>query len=118
MSERNNESLIPRPPLKDEIKVANGQTIELTRENTTLIFHLEETYRDMDHVHIKQLGNFGVKLFGLYAWTEHLITRGYDILFRHYPDDVTVATWLNLQSQNLEKELDGAGGELDDLEED
>ena len=108
------EPLIPRPALEDRFKIADGQEIHITRENAVLVFHQVEQYQDMDHLFIRKLGEHGIRIFNIHAWAEYLIGKGYDILIRQYPDDVTVAVWTYIQTKNMDKELDGRGGELDD----
>lgn len=107
------ESLVPRPPLEDTITTVDGQEIVMNRENTTLVFHQAEHYSDMDHIFIRKLGEHGLRIFNFHHVGEYLINRGYDVLIRQYPDDVTVAVWTEIQLQNMEKEWDGTGGEFD-----
>lgn len=111
---KENEPLIPRPELLDEIPASNGERIQLTRDNCTIVVHSEKQYSEFNHLHIKKLGEFGIKLFAIDPWLEHLLERGYDVLIKEYPDDLTVAMWLNMQKQRLDKELGGAGGELEE----
>lgn len=108
------ESLIPRPPLNDRIKLDTGQELELTRDNTTLVFHQGEKYSDMDHIFIRKLGEHGLRVFNFYHVAEYLIGKGYDILIRQYPDDATVAVWTQIQMANMERELNGEGNEFDE----
>lgn len=105
---------IPRPPLEDKFKIAGGQEVYIDRNNAMLIFHTVEKYREMDHLFIRKLGDHGLRIFNIHVWSEYLIERGYDILIREYPDDVTIAVWTNIQMQNMEKELNGQGGELEE----
>lgn len=107
------EALIPRPPLEDKIQTIDGQEIVMTRENTTLVFHKEKQYEDMDHIFIRKLGEHGLRVFNFHHIGEYLINRGYDILIKQYPDDTTVAVWTNIQLQNMEQEWNGKGSEFD-----
>jgi len=111
------DSLIPRPEIKDELRSADGGVLQLNITDTTLVFHQVEQYSEMDHIFIRKLGAHGLRVFNIHPWAEYLIGRGYDILIKQYPDDVTVAVWTNIQMQNMERELNGTGGELDDADE-
>lgn len=94
--------------------MVGGEELQLTRENTTVVLHTTEQYQDMDHLFIRRLGTFGIRMFAIDTWKEYLVERGYDVLLKEYPDDLTVAVWMNLQKQHMDRELGGAGGELDD----
>lgn len=107
------ESLIPRPHLEDSIQLNSDEIITITRENCTLVIHALEQYKDFDHIHVHKVGEYGLKLFGIYQYEDYMIGRGYDVLIRQYPDETTAAVWMDWQNKRLNKELDGAGGELD-----
>lgn len=107
--------LIPRPELRDSIKLANGQEISLDRDNATIVEH-GNGYEYMDHLFIRMLGDYGLRMFGLRAspFYDYLVERGYDRLIKEYPDDVTVAIWEQYEAHEMERELEkGDGHELD-----
>ena len=108
------EPLIPRPPLEDRFKIHDGKEVVFNRDNAVLVFHEIEQYRDFDHLFIRKIGEHGLRIFNIHVWSEYLIDRGYDILIKQYPDDVTVAVWTEIQMQSIDDELKGKGHELED----
>lgn len=111
-----NEPLIPRPELTDVIPTSDGQFLEINRDNAIIVEH-DNGYEEFDHLFVVIIGDLGIRLFGIHAspYYEYLVERGYDRLTKQYPNDATVQTWLNMQSKQMERELeDDTGHELDD----
>lgn len=100
------EGLIPRPPLEMTIEVEGGEPIIMNRENTTIVVHSERQYSDFNHIFIRKLGDYGLRIFGVNSVLPQLLDVGFDVLLKQYPDDVTVATWTDIQSSNMETEWD------------
>lgn len=103
------EGLIPRPPLEMQIEVEGGEPIVMTRENTTIVVHSEKQYSDFNHIFIRKLGDYGLRIFGVNNVLPLLLDVGFDVLLKQYPDDVTVATWTDIQSAKLEDEWGDLG---------
>jgi len=111
----NDEPLIHREPLEDAIEMADGRRLEFNRETAVVVEHHED-YSEFDHLFISQMGAIGIRLFGIKASPiyEYLIERDYNQLYMHYPSDATILVWINMQTSQMEEELEGdVGGELD-----
>ena len=110
------ESLIPRPePNPDVIMMNGGIPVVFTTETATVVEHANG-YEYMDHLHVHNLGKYGLRLFNIRATPiyDALVAGGYDRLLKQYPSDETVTVYLDMQSHTMEQELGGTGSELDE----
>lgn len=114
------EPIIPRPDIRDSIEVTlqdgSTRTIETNLDNTAYVRHLNG-YERMNHIQVRLLGDFALRLFKIDATPlgDHFLERGYDIIVRQYPNDMTAAQYIQMELVDGMREWEkGDGHEFDE----
>lgn len=109
------ESLVPRPDIRDDLGVIDGEAVELTLDNCQIVLH-RNGYDRMNHLRVL-IGQKLLLIFKIDAnpLGEYLLERGYDVLIKSYPDNATASNHLDMELEEGMREWDdGTGHELDD----
>lgn len=106
---------IPIPELEDNIRVFGGGHVTINRDNAEIVRH--KNFAQMDHVRVRDFGRNGLYLFNIDASpvADEIGDKGYDVIHREYPTEMTQRTWLSFTLEQLDQEIEqGKGHEIDD----